>query len=522
MPKTCCSCRDAGEGYYEQSGDTCMCASQYPRLSHSPVRHDATPAPKYKLLRTNKQTNKQTNKPGGLYLNGWKPIVAVQLLAMCGMIFSVATLADCSFAELDKRMFFPEDMDENLPLKVTQTQYVGFLTWKGLNGSCYWYNYGSNWEDQLTTFHEMLGKDWEKAFLVAAISASLSFVFFCYLLTFTCSSQVRGVRYFNTIVLCLVLTTLQSTTFGAFSSSLCDEYGCTFSRSAAFSVTATACFFLSGLFFFGTTDYRGPSWNKEQPRLVPMKKVQVAPDHPKDLSVPFSDSMQFSEVMQRDGDDYNYNYNSSDGIPEIEEVMPDYEEEIIEEEIIEEEDDDANVDGRNEEYVPVEENDEEQAPVEENDEEQAPAEEKDEEQPPVEEKDEAQPPVEEKDEEQPPVEEKDEEQVQAKGLEPEEEQKETERIEGKDEEEDNEEADKMENSDVALDATGVLRVNNENNEHVDEIEVQIASDGNGTTENAESENNAVAAQPASPANDEDDAITAYTDYTEITVDDSKR
>ena len=53
---------------------------------------------------------------------------------MIGMFFSVAALGDCSFMELDERLFFPVDMDDGLPIKVTQTQFVGFITWKQLDG----------------------------------------------------------------------------------------------------------------------------------------------------------------------------------------------------------------------------------------------------------------------------------------------------------------------------------------------------------------------------------------------------
>ena len=67
------------------------------------------------------------NNAGCAYLNGWGAILAVQLLVMIGMFFSVAALGDCSFVELDERLFFPADMDDNLPIKVTQTQFVGHL-----------------------------------------------------------------------------------------------------------------------------------------------------------------------------------------------------------------------------------------------------------------------------------------------------------------------------------------------------------------------------------------------------------
>lgn len=68
------------------------------------------------------------------------------MFLMIGMLFSVAALGDCSFLELDNRLFFPSDMDDNddtsgtkkggnyLPIEVTQTQFVGFLTWKNLDG----------------------------------------------------------------------------------------------------------------------------------------------------------------------------------------------------------------------------------------------------------------------------------------------------------------------------------------------------------------------------------------------------
>ena len=72
---------------------------------------------------------------GMAYLNGWIPMLGVQLFALLGMLFSFFTMGDCSFFKLDDRLFFPEDLDpRELPLKVSQTQYVGFLTWQQLDG----------------------------------------------------------------------------------------------------------------------------------------------------------------------------------------------------------------------------------------------------------------------------------------------------------------------------------------------------------------------------------------------------
>jgi len=223
---------------------------------------------------------------GCSYLNGWAPIVGVQLLAMIGMFFSIAAFGDCSFMELNERLFFPPDMFEegiedesNLPIEVTQTQFVGFLTWKKLDGSCYWYDYGLNPEEQIKTFIiDILGRDWEIPRIFSGLSASLSFLFFCYLISFTCSSQTRGVRYFNTVFLCLILTTLQGLTFYD-NSTFCEEYICTFSRSAGFSFAAIGCFFLSGLCFFFTHDYPGPRRKNKNTiyRIAPVERIVSAP-----------------------------------------------------------------------------------------------------------------------------------------------------------------------------------------------------------------------------------------------------
>ena len=75
------------------------------------------------------------NSVGCAYLNGWGAIIGVQMFALIGLLFSIATLGDCSFFELDERLFLPSDLDEeDLPLKVTQTGYVGLLTWQMLDG----------------------------------------------------------------------------------------------------------------------------------------------------------------------------------------------------------------------------------------------------------------------------------------------------------------------------------------------------------------------------------------------------
>jgi len=256
---------------------------------------------------------------GGAYLNGWVAIVGVQLLALAGMLFSIAALGDCSFMELENRLFFPEDLDANLPLKVTQTQYVGFLTWQMLDGSCYFYFSGSDPVGQISKFYDILGRDWEMARIVAMLSACISFIFFCYLLSFTCSSQVRGVRYFNAIFLSVILTGLQCVTFLSFDSSFCEEYGCVFSRSAGFSVASMSCFFLSGLCFCCTVDYPGPRWSHKMPKMISV--AQVAPEQSRGY-----DQSRSEKSASKQEDARNIIYTEA----EIERGVTDYEEELVE------------------------------------------------------------------------------------------------------------------------------------------------------------------------------------------------
>lgn len=275
---------------------------------------------------------------GCAYLNGWVAVLGIQLLALIGMLFSIATLGDCSFMELDERLFFPADMDENLPLKVTQAQYVGFLTWQKLDGSCYFYTFGSEPANQLAEFRDLLGRDWEMTRIVAMLSACLSFVYFCYLISFTCSSQVRGVRYFNAVFLSVILTALQGITFLSFESTFCEEYGCTFSRSAGFSAASMGCFFLSGLCFCCTSDYPGPRSNKKMPKL--MVVAQVAPESTRGSALGTKDEVARSSYVYSEG--------------EIEEVMPDYEDEVLdegEEEVFDDEGEEELIDEQGEKDV---------------------------------------------------------------------------------------------------------------------------------------------------------------------------
>ena len=194
-----------------------------------------------------------------------------------------------------------------------------------LSRSCYWYNEeGSNPEEEIQTFIDILGKDWEISRICGGLSSSLSFLFFCYLLSFTCSSQTRGVRYFNTVFLCVVLTTLQGLTFYTFDSNndFCEEYICTFSRSAGFSVVSMGCFFLSGLCFCCTQDYPGPRWNKKKTSSFssssPLKarQQQIAPDSRAVLAPGVTTKSKVATAMGEESKKEEVGYRNFGGNPD--------------------------------------------------------------------------------------------------------------------------------------------------------------------------------------------------------------
>jgi hypothetical protein len=189
--------------------------------------------------------------------------------------------------------------------------------------SCYWYNSGSNPEEQIQTFIDILGKDWEMSRICGGLSSSLSFLFFCYLLSFTCSSQTRGVRYFNTVFLCVVLTALQGLTFLTFDSNndFCEEYVCTFSRSAGFSVVSMGCFFLSGLCFCCTQDYPGPRWKKKTssfPSSSPLKarQQQIAPNSRAVLTPGVTRKSKVATAMGEESKNEEVGYRNFGGNPD--------------------------------------------------------------------------------------------------------------------------------------------------------------------------------------------------------------
>lgn len=161
------------------------------------------------------------------------------------------------------------------------------------------------------------------------MAASLSFYFFCYLLSFICSSQVRGVRYFDVFFALVVLTTLQGMTFFVFSSSICDDHGCTFSRAAGFSVAAMACFVIAGMSMILTKDYPGDRFEAAKAAPVttynqPAPVLPPPPVQPNEESVPPTEEPYYDEEEIVEEEVVDAHDDDGD------------EEEIVEEEIVDE------------------------------------------------------------------------------------------------------------------------------------------------------------------------------------------
>jgi hypothetical protein len=213
---------------------------------------------------------------------------------------------------------------------ITQTIFFFFLFFGPCNimltRSCYWYDFGFNPENQVQIYINLLGEDWEIARVLGGISTTLSFYFLCYSTSYICSAQVRGVRYFNSFLLSVVLVTCQGLTFLVFTSELCQDYGCTFSRSAGFSIAAMICFLLAGICFLFTHDYPGNRFVEEVVVGTPAAAAAAAAATvvaTKDIA-----STDDEAIIKQDDDDDD---------DEIEEEV--YDEEDMEEEVVEEEED---------------------------------------------------------------------------------------------------------------------------------------------------------------------------------------
>ena len=201
---------------------------------------------------------------GCFCLNGPLQLANAMVFTFVGFMFSLATLGDCAFAEIRLPSDDPiydqiGDGETPAPGEVYSSIHrVGLITFENPNGSCYWYNEGFNPEDQIQAYFDWLGSDWAVARGFVAFVCVCSFFVWLYSWWFTCTAQVKAVRYTLACIVTVALTVFQCLSFLALgSNSFCDKYLCTFGRSAGFSIGAAICYFIAGILLFFSSDYPG-------------------------------------------------------------------------------------------------------------------------------------------------------------------------------------------------------------------------------------------------------------------------
>jgi len=239
------------------------------------------PAKKCCHMKYTPPTKKDECRCGCGMLNGVFQLLCGQFLLFVGFWFSAATVGDCQLVELDQPIPVRED-------SVTSYQ-VGLFSYQQqlLNEteassqaaspiSCYyWFEtiVGEEPFEQLDGAEQLqyyiqtvLGSQWYPSILLLSLSTILALLVFLYVMSYCCSTQVFGIRFFTGLFISIILTLLQGLgTYLIYSSEWCnnsgdEEFGggyCTIGRSTIFSIVASCCYFLSGLLFIYTSDYPG-------------------------------------------------------------------------------------------------------------------------------------------------------------------------------------------------------------------------------------------------------------------------
>lgn len=177
-----------------------------------------------------------------------------------GLCFSMGTLFDCQFATIATG-FFPEGSDI-----FAMRRGVGFITFEGLDGSCYYY-YNDSQEDFVdaniielifNAYMDFLTESWTGARAFAMIAPGLGWLTWLYMLSYSCSAQLQFFRYGTGVILSVLLVIFQGLTFLVFGTEWCSDKSCELSRSGGLSIGALFCYFFAGITFFLTKDFPGP------------------------------------------------------------------------------------------------------------------------------------------------------------------------------------------------------------------------------------------------------------------------
>lgn len=235
------------------------------------------------------------------YLNGGCQVATAQFLLFAGTMFSVAALGDCSLVTVDPGISVTQSNVNDLLV-----ERIGLLTFAVPGKStCYWYGDGNDPESQLQEYFNYLGDDWYILRIFAAVGASGGAFFFLYALSMCCSSHVMALRAFVAFMLCIALTLFQCLIFLVFTSDLCSEHECTFSRSSGWNIGAALCYFASGVCFLLMSDYPVRQFVKDIQGSFSTSKAPIAPVPPVDQTIIHDEneagSMDEEEVAVEDG-----------------------------------------------------------------------------------------------------------------------------------------------------------------------------------------------------------------------------
>lgn len=104
---------------------------------------------------------------------------------------------------------------------------------------------------------DVLGSQWYPSIALSVTAVLISFLWFLYVTSYCCSTQVRGVRIFNGFMVALVFVAVQGLTFVFLGTEWCDTNQCQVGRTAGFAYASCVAFFLSGAAFIFMSNYPG-------------------------------------------------------------------------------------------------------------------------------------------------------------------------------------------------------------------------------------------------------------------------
>lgn len=220
---------------------------------------------------------------GVFYLNGVLAGILAQFLLASGLLFSVATVGDCSLVETDLQLDLPGDEFFDLREGFNFTTNLGLIFFAKPNGDCYWYDLGNFPENQFEWYINDATPDWNVARGFAALGVAIGLIVFLYSLSVTCSAQKRGMRRFIAFILSVALACFQCLTFLVFPTEFCDGNGCRASRTSSFCTVSACLYFWGGICFLLMSDYPGATLLAEDKMRV---AIQDKPTDPMEENEP--------------------------------------------------------------------------------------------------------------------------------------------------------------------------------------------------------------------------------------------